>query len=315
MRLRKSLVAFATSVAAVTTLVGLAAPEASAQSLPGTITVSNGTEIFYNDQIPQPYAQGSWCTLGAVGTDRLGRNVGITAGHCNSYLQDPLDEVNITDDSRPIYDRDNLNWREGGNEHGNDPIGYQRWFKDPDGASGGHSSRDYSVIEFVDGVKLSSQGPLLKMTGISEGTIASPHATAPALPQEKVLSAFFTNFQLIHASVQTGTWYGRIAGNTAGGAIGTTGPLGVYQADAKIQAGDSGGPAIIKDANTPYPSAANGFTASGKWVGIVRAKVFSNPVYTFTSSANILADLRTRDLASGQDGSVVGAGFQVTTNP
>lgn len=224
-----------------------------------------------------------------------------------------IDQTNITDDTYPIYDRDNLNWREGGNERGNDPIGYLRWIKDPDGASGGHPGKDYSVIEFVDGVNLSSQGQYLKMTGIHElpsGTISSPYATAPAQPREKVLgTGVFTNHTLIHASAQTGVQYSRITSNQAAGIV------GVYQSGASMQAGDSGGPAIIKDASAQLPSAANGYQTQGKWVGIVRGTIINYPIYSYTSSANILADLRTRDLASGQDGSVVGAGFEVTTNP
>jgi hypothetical protein len=284
---------------------------ASADELPGYISVHNATQFTGDDtQADSP----SFCTIGAVGTDRYGRNVGITAGHCFApELEHPLDEVNITDNSKDIYDRNNLNWKEGGNERGSDPIGYLRWFKDPDGATAGHVGRDYAVIEFVEGVVLSSQGPHIKMTGILEipnGTISSPYATAPAEPREKVLgTGIFTNHQLIHSSLQSGVWYGRITNNSAAGIV------GVYQAFTHHVAGDSGGPAIIKDANAPLPTEANGLQTQGKWAGITRALIIGWPIYSYTSSANILADLRTRDLASGQDGSVVGAGFQVTTNP
>lgn len=309
---RKSLAAFVATAAIASGLTGLAAPAASAQSLPGTITISNGTEWVGNDVRPENPPQGSWCSIGAVGNDAEGRKIGITAGHCWG-LDVPFDQTNITDNSKPVFDRDNLNWREGGNERGNDPIGYLRWVKDPDGASGGHPGKDYSVIEFVDGVNLSSQGEYLKMTGIHElpsGTISSPYATAPAQPREKVLgTGVFTNHTLIHASHQTGVQYSRITSNQAAGIV------GVYQSGASMQAGDSGGPAIIKDASAQLPSAANGYQTQGKWVGIVRGLIINYPIYSYTSSANILADLRTRDLASGQDGSVVGAGFQVTTNP
>ena len=313
MRLRKRLVAVLAPVAAVTMLAGLA-PAASAQELPGSATVHNATQISFNDETPQFF-----CTVAAVGNDKYGRKIGVTAGHCVSTADHPLDEVNIAENDYPIYDRNNLNWKEGGNERGNDPIAHLRWFKDADGASGGHGGKDYAIIEFVDGVNLSQQGPHVKMTGIHElpsGTIASPYATAPAQPREKVLgTGIFTNHQLITSSYQTGVWYGRITGNTAGGPAGLPGPIGVYQANARFQAGDSGGPAVIKDASAQYPSSANGGQTAGKWVGIVRGLVVSNPPYSYTSSANILADLRTRDLASGQNGTVAGAGFEVTLNP
>ena len=304
----------ALAAAASIALTGFGATAASAQALPGTVTVHNATQISFNDATPQFF-----CTVAAVGTDSLNRKVGVTAGHCVSTADHPLDQVNIAGNDYPIYDRNNLDWKEGGNERGSDPIAHLRWFKDADGASGGHGGKDYAIIEFVDGVNLSSQGPHIKMTGIHElpsGTINSPYATAPAQPREKVLGVgIFTNHQLITSSYQTGVWYGRITGNTAGGPAGLPGPIGVYQANARFQAGDSGGPAVIKDAAAQYPSAANGGQTQGKWVGIVRGLVISNPQFSYTSSANILADLRTRDLASGQDGSVVGAGFQVTTNP
>ncbi|MFD0271230.1 hypothetical protein ACFVGY_32375 [Streptomyces sp. NPDC127106] len=62
-----------------------------------------------------------------------------------------------------------------------------------------------------------------------------------------------------------------------------------------------------------YPSQANGFQAEGPWAGITKGMIISYPWYVYTSSANILADLRARDAADPAD--VFGAGFEVTANP
>lgn len=301
---RTKLAVLATATMIVAT--GIGGATASAQELPGTVRIHNATQWLPNDTLPDTY-----CTIGAVGTDKYGREIGITAGHC--FADGPYANTNIAEDIQPVFDRNNLNWREGGNERGNDPIGYLRWYKGAEGSPAGHPGRDYAIIEFVDGVQLSSQGPHIKMTGIHElpsGTIDSPYATAPAQPREKVLgTGVLTNHQLVTSSYPNGVQYGRITNNSF------TGTVGIYQAGASHLAGDSGGPAVIKDASAQYPSASNGFQTQGRWVGITKARVIGYPPYTYTSSANILADLCTRDLASGQNGSVAGAGFEVTTNP
>lgn len=316
MNLKKRL-AVLTALAA--TVVGTAlagAPAAAAQELPGTITVYNAMQILtvdrQNDGMTKPWDE-HFCTLGAVGTDKYGNSVGITAGHCWGTDTNPYSDTNITEDIAPIYARGQMDWKEGGNDLGNDPIGYIRYFQGTPANAAGHPGKDYAVIEFVDGVQLSSQGPHIKMTGINElpnGTINSPYVkNRTALPEEKVFgSGIFSNNQL-YVSGQTGVFFGRITNNSY------TGTVGVYQAGASHVAGDSGGPAVAKKAGTPDPSSANGFQVEGNWAGITKAIVGSWPPYTYTSSANILADLRTRDIASGQDGSVVGAGFAVTLNP
>ncbi|MFJ9736105.1 hypothetical protein ACIRUL_32955 [Streptomyces sp. NPDC101171] len=61
-----------------------------------------------------------------------------------------------------------------------------------------------------------------------------------------------------------------------------------------------------------YPSDANGFQASGPWAGITKAVILGVPPYAYTSSADILADLRARDAAHP---GVHGAGFRVTDQP
>jgi hypothetical protein len=281
---------------------------ATADELPGSVTVHNATQILFSDTTPNAF-----CTIGAVGTDKYGNDIAISAGHCLGSDGGQYDAVPILEDIQPVFDRNHLNWKEGGNERDNDPIGYVRWFKDTDGIATGHMTKDYMVIELLDGVVMSSQGPHIKMTGVNtvpNGTINSPNVVnGPALPQEKILgTGIFTNHEMTTSSYQTGVNYGRITNNSMGA-------LGVYQSHAPNQAGDSGGPAVIRDAGTPQPSAANGYQMQGKWVGITKAIILGFPPYTYTSSANILADLRARDEASGGNGTVFGAGFQVTTNP
>lgn len=72
-------------------------------------------------------------------------------------------------------------------------------------------------------------------------------------------------------------------------------------------------PDHLARARNPYPVEANGFQAEGPWAGITKARILGLPPYVYTSSANILADLRARDAADTAD--VYGAGFEVTTNP
>jgi len=260
----------------------------------------------------------SHCTIGAVGTDKYSNNVAITAGHC--WGDDTIiDGVNYDGKDLPdalaygtkIYDADDMDWDP--TRPGPDPIAYLRFYKGNDGNALGHPGRDYAVLELAEGTVPSSQGPHIKMTGIHElpdGTIDSPYVVnRTALPEEKVLgTGIFSNHQLI-ASGKSGVFYGRITNNSA------TGTVGVYQAGAQHVPSDSGGPAVIKDASVDFPSSANNFQTQGKWVGITKAIAVGWPPYQYTSSANIVADLRTRDIASGSDGTVFGAGFQVTTNP
>ncbi len=168
----------------------------------------------------------------------------------------------------------------------------------------GHLTKDYMVIELVPEVTLSSQGPYLKQTGVLEvpGGTPSPNALSPALNSERLLgAAWFNNNELV-VSGQLGIWYGRITNNSQG----------VYQAHPQHKAGDSGGPTIWHVPGSAYPSEANGFHAEslgGHHQGII----IGIPPYVYTSSANILADLRARDAADPAD--VFGAGFEVTANP
>jgi hypothetical protein len=251
--------------------------------------VHNALQIVFNAATPD-----SFCTIGAVGTDDYGRKIAISAGHCVSGPAHA--DRDLPENLIPVYHRQDI---------GYGPIGWVRYFKDPEGSMTGHLTKDYMVIELVPEVTLSSQGPHLKQTGVLEvpGGTASPNAPAPAQDRERLLgAAWFNNNELV-VSGQLGVWCGRITNNSQG----------VYQAHPQHKAGDSGGPAIWHVPGTPYPSQANGGQAAGPWAGITKAVILSYPMYAYTSSANILADLRARDAADPAD--VFGAGFEVTANP
>ena len=81
------------AAAASIALTGLGTATASAQELPGTVTVHNATQFSWNDEALQYF-----CTIAAVGKDKYERNIGITAGHCIGYLEHPLDQVDIAGD-------------------------------------------------------------------------------------------------------------------------------------------------------------------------------------------------------------------------
>ncbi len=278
------------SVAAFAAIATLGAGAGSAQAQDGAKAVKR---VHNAMQIADPSNPDAFCTIGAVGTDDYGRKVAISAGHCGGG---PIADREIHDNSYPVYDRKDFAFG---------PIGYVRYFKSPEGSATGHPTKDYMIIELVPEVTPSSQGPSLKQTGQLEvpGGRPSPNAMSPARADERLLGAgLFDNNELV-VSGQLGVWYGRITNNSDG----------IYQSFAHHDAGDSGGPAIWHVPGTAYPSEANGFHAEGPWAGITKARVLHFPFYVYTSSANILADLRARDAADPAD--VYGAGFEVTTNP
>ncbi|MER5360075.1 hypothetical protein [Streptomyces sp. NPDC002785] len=251
--------------------------------------VHNAMQILFSPSVPDAF-----CTIGAVGTDRYGHKLAISAGHCIRGAE--YADREIHENIVPVYDRQDT---------GFGPIGYVRYFKDPEGSMVGHPTKDYMVIELVPQVTLSSQGPHLKQTGELKvpGGHVSPNALNPALDNERLLGAdLFNNNELV-VSGQLGVWYGRVTNNTNG----------IYQSHAPHKSGDSGGPAIWHVPGSAYPSDVNGFQAAGPWAGITKAIALGVPPYVYTSSANILADLRARDAADPDD--VYGAGFEVTTNP
>ncbi|MEV8553755.1 hypothetical protein AB0L04_28550 [Streptomyces glaucescens] len=257
----------------------------AAQAGPGK-RVHNGMQILFSPSASYPF-----CTIGAVGTDKYGHRIAVSAGHC---LSDPAyADREIHDDVAPVYDRA---------DPGFGPIGHVRYFKDPEGSRTGHITKDYMIIELVPHVTLSSQGPYLKQTGVLEvpGGTASPNAPLPALDTERLLA---TGVNELVVSGQTGVWFGTVMANTGG----------IYRSPAANLAGDSGGPAVWHVPGSELPSEANGFQAAGPWAGITKAITFSFPPFEYTSSANILADLRARDAAT--PGGVHGAGFEVTTEP
>ncbi|MCF3106137.1 hypothetical protein IPZ58_31880 [Streptomyces roseoverticillatus] len=251
--------------------------------------VHNAMQILFSPSTPN-----SFCTIGAVGTDKYGHKIAISAGHCLGDPQGKYADREIPENVAPVYDRADT---------GFGPIGYVRYFKDPEGSQTGHVTKDYMVIELVPNVTLSSQGPYLKQTGELKvpGGTASPNARDAARDNERLLAPGST--ELI-TSGQTGVWYGTVMDNAQG----------VYRAAAVHASGDSGGPAIVRDPGTELPSQANGFKASGPWAGITKGITLALPPFLYTSSANILADLRARDAAAAPAG-VFGAEFKVTTNP
>lgn len=267
-----------------------------AVSGPGTAAHAEPEKRVYNAMqiVFSPTTLDAFCTIGAVGTDDYGREIAISAGHC---IRDPrYADREIHEDIAPVYHRQDVAFG---------PIGYVRYFKDAEGSMTGHLTKDYMIIELVPGVTPSAQGPHLKQTGELEvpGGIASPNALSPAFDNERLLGAGLFDSNELISSGQLGVWYGRITNNTDG----------TYQSWAKLAMGDSGGPTIWHVPGSAYPSEANGFQAEGPWSGIAKALIVGVPPYVYTSSANILADLRARDTADPAD--VYGAGFEVTDNP
>ncbi|KUN89676.1 hypothetical protein AQJ66_03475 [Streptomyces bungoensis] len=288
MRRRKSLGALAGVLGVLLALTGVTGA-AGAQAASGK-RVFNGMQITFAPDTPDEF-----CTLGAVGDDEYGRKIAISAGHCLSDPTHTYADREIPEDVAPVYDRADV---------GFGPIGHVRYFKDPEGSTVGHPTKDYMIIELVPAVTLSSQGPYLKETDELKvpGGQPSPNALNPPLDSERLLGAALNNDNELVVSGQLGVLYGRITDNDKG----------VYQSWAGHQAGDSGGPAIWHVPGSAYPSSANGFQAAGPWAGITKARVLGLPPFVYTSSANILADLRARDTAHP---GVFGAGFHVTGNP
>ncbi|GGR09436.1 hypothetical protein WEB32_03885 [Streptomyces netropsis] len=278
----KRLCTFLLSLAVIWTL-GVGAAQAAAEQ---GKRVHNAMQIIFSPSMPDAF-----CTIGAVGTDKYGHKIAVSAGHC---LRDPeYADREIHDDIAPVYDRADT---------GFGPIGYVRYFKDPEGSQTGHVTKDYMIIELGPKVTLSSQGPYLKQTGMLKvpGGIVSPNALNPALDNERLLAP--GGNELI-TSGQTGVWYGTIMESA----------VGVYRSAAFSMKGDSGGPAIWRVPGSALPSQANNFQASGPWAGITKGITLALPPFLYTSSANILADLRARDAAAPTG--VFGAGFTVTANP
>ncbi|MCE0445564.1 S1 family peptidase [Streptomyces tricolor] len=62
--------------------------------------VHNGMQILFSPSTPSAF-----CTIGAVGNDKYGHRIAISAGHC---LNDPggtYADREIPDDVAPVYDR------------------------------------------------------------------------------------------------------------------------------------------------------------------------------------------------------------------
>ncbi|MGW1293180.1 hypothetical protein [Streptomyces sp. NPDC002533] len=283
-----SLTGVTASTATATAAEPAASATASATESAAEKRVFNGMQIIFRPDVPDAF-----CTIGAVGTDKYQRSIAISAGHC--LIDKKYADREIPENIQPVYDR---------NDAAFGPIGHLRYFKDPEGSMVGHASKDYMIIELEPTVTLSSQGPHLKQTGVLKvpGGQPSPNVTGTALDEERLLGAALLNNNELVVSGQLGVHYGRV----------TSAAQGIYQSWAPHKRGDSGGPAIWHVPGSAYPSAENGFQAAGPWAGITKAIALGVPPYTYTSSANILADLRTREAA--QPG-IHGAGFQITDNP
>ncbi|GAB3279475.1 hypothetical protein GCM10027589_06090 [Actinocorallia lasiicapitis] len=261
----------------------------------GVAHADEGKRIYNGMQIVfEADPASGFCSIGAVGNDDYGRKIAISAGHC---LTDPGHaNQDLTENLYPIWDR---------NDVSAGVIGHVRYFRN-NGGSDADAARDYMIIELVPSVLLSSTGTHLKQTGEMKTPNGSPTPIAtvtPVLDTERLVGTSWQHNNEIVKSGQLGVWYARITGHLSG----------VYVSSAPTKGGDSGGPAIWHVPGSAYPSEANGFKAEGPWIGITRGIILWYPQYATVSSANILADLRARDVATPAD--VYGAGFEVTTNP
>ncbi|MDT8912027.1 hypothetical protein [Amycolatopsis sp. PS_44_ISF1] len=278
-----------TAALAITLALTGTAGAAAARTAPAK-RVFNSLQIIFEPDRPDDF-----CTIGAVGTDRYVRTIAISAGHCLTDPTGRYGDRDIPENVQPVYDRADPAFG---------PIGYVRYFKDRKGSMTGDPVKDYMIIELVPSVTPSARGPYLTETGELEvpGGQPSPNALNPPLDGERLLATALNDTNELVVSGQLGVSYGRVTANRSG----------IYQSWAQHKRGDSGGPAIWHEPGTAYPTPGNGLTAAGPWAGITKAIVLGVPPYVYTSSANILADLRARDAVSP---GVYGAGFHVTANP
>lgn len=166
-------------------------------------TVSNGTKIVFVN----PNPSGPYCTLGVVGTDTYGNHVALTAAHCVGSAASWKDREWTDAESAqgPVYDA---------NDVGFGPIGYIRF------QSGEQAYHDVMVIKLVDGVTMSSQGPVLRID-----------STYPGIPPAGM------NSLVAKYGARTGYTWGNI------GFVDN----GLIASFAAQSGGDSGGPVVVKD--------------------------------------------------------------------
>ncbi|AQA23293.1 hypothetical protein BTZ20_3364 [Rhodococcus sp. MTM3W5.2] len=291
------------ALATLALVSGLTAGTAAAHPAPQPKTVAPGTLLDFDGDknwgIPNADKtafvdapkSGFVCTLGAVGTDSAGRKVGITAGHCNPGTK-PEDTgpkfhgaprgVPILENGHPVFDRRDVGTIDQ-NLPAPAPIGWIRWVS-PD--VGYTSTTDYMVIEFAPHVTLSSQ--VKDVAGNDVFKVSSLHKDAGgALTSPK-------NFE----SVEN---YGGNWNTNMYGMVLNTGNDGMFQSLATFEAGDSGGPVVMKDTNT--------------WTGIITRtryltiNPFDYPQWQNTSAKNILNNLNNVTPAG-----TVGRGFTITDN-
>lgn len=157
--MRKIFVSILTAIMAIG-MMGAFAGSASAQETPTLKKVYNGMWLGFYD--PAQFTgsnpiQGPGCTLGAVGTDKFGNLVGITAGHCTPGVDQTWPEGEFG-----IWDRDDVDFG---------PIGHLTY----DASDGDPQSKDYMVIKFdPTKVELSSNGPALRVDALwGDGSVGA----------------------------------------------------------------------------------------------------------------------------------------------
>ena len=196
----KKIIATAFAALSATFLITPIAANAQAP----TKVVSNGIKISFGAANPSQY-----CTLGPVGFDAQGNNVGITAAHCLS-APDDWRGVELPEDraaQATVWDA---------NDPGHGPIGNINF------VSANQRTADYLVIDFNDTVSLSSNGPHLRVDSIA--------------PCDQPFVNPFHPAGYIATSGQT-------TGLTPG--IVTARPEGMIRSWAVKWRGDSGGPIVV----------------------------------------------------------------------
>lgn len=140
----KGIAKAASAVAVLAASAAIAAPAATA----ATGVVTNGI-AWTTNAAPDPRNAVDYCTLGAVGTDRSGNKVGISAAHCVSHMPD----------GATVY-----RWAR--TAEGRTPIGTLSHRGDHTNAA-----TDWIVMKLNDDAILSSNGPGARITGIAPASL------------------------------------------------------------------------------------------------------------------------------------------------
>ncbi|RDI35808.1 hypothetical protein DEU38_101288 [Rhodococcus sp. AG1013] len=276
------------------------------------------------------------CTLGVVGTDSAGRNVGITAGHCNpgTALWDLNPKhpgatrgVENLENNHPVFNTRTAN--------GAEPIGWIRWVDDntcdtdpidvfPNGAkcvlkdpvtgaetpavdhTDPDSTTDYMVIEFAPRMRLTSQvkdkngHEVMSTTGDTKFKIDSIFRDASGAVAVPTNPQYVENFG---SSSDRRTIEERFTGWADDLLFQASAPSsGVVGAAMDGGLFRSGAAFVPGDSGGPVA-----LRGTGQWVGIITATDGTVLMpWVNTSAKNILADLNPRG--------VVGSGFTPSTS-